>query len=220
MDHQPEEWNVFSGEFTIVEGVRGMNKRMDTRWRAPVSTVAAGVILLAGLLVVSCGGRVELDEDFQKILTYSFGDSREPLTVIEDRVRDSFGNGEQRLALERQFAEVLRREEATYDCRDFACRQLRIMGTEESVDALYDLLLVPETADMARYALQENMSEDAGKALRKALGKTDGAVLVGVVNSIGERGDEQAVDDLGKLASGTGDVAAAAREALAKIRGQ
>jgi len=189
------------------------------RMASAPAVLAAVALVVAGAL--SCGGRVELDQDMRNILSYTFGGSREPLSVIEDRVKESYGDAEVRLNLERQFAEVLRTETATYDCKDFVCRQLRVMGTKESVPALYTLLLDPETADMARYALQENTCEEAGEALRKALGKTGGTALVGIVNSLGERRDEKAAGPLEKLVQGSdAEVAAAARDALVKIRGR
>jgi HEAT repeat protein len=59
----------------------------------------------------------------------------------------------------------------------------------------------------------------AGEALRGALGKVKGRLLVGVINSLGQRRDAQSVEALGKLLDDPDrDVAEAASAALARIR--
>jgi len=172
------------------------------------------------LMLLSCARKVELDQDFRKILTYNFGDSREPLMVIQDRVRSSYGNPETRLDLELQLAELLKKEEATWACKDFACRQLRIVGTKESVPDLASLLTDEKLSDMARYALELNTDPAVDKALVKALKKVQGNQLVGIINTLGERKTKDAVDALRDLSTGqNADVAAAARDALTKIQG-
>lgn len=180
------------------------------------------VFLIIGLIIAvsmtACGTRrVELDQDFQKILTYKFGESREPLTVISDRVRDSYGNPKERLNLERQLAQLLR-SDSTLECKDFACRQLRIIGTKESIPVLAELLAGEKTSDMARYALEQNSHPGAGKALRKALKKAQGKALIGIINSLGERSDRRSVNALKILSSDTDvEVASAAAAALEKM---
>jgi hypothetical protein len=102
-------------------------------------------------------------------------------------VRASHGDAAARLAIERQLAELLKREEATRDCKDFACRQLRIVGTSESVPALAALLTDDSLSDMARYALQLNTDPSVDKALIAALKKAQGLPLIGIINTLGER---------------------------------
>jgi len=183
---------------------------------AAVTRVLLAILCTAG--VESCSRKVELDPEMQMIATYTFGESREPLTVIQDRVRESYGDPEARLNIERQFAEILKSETATPDCKDFVCRQLRLMGTKESVSELAELLTDETTADMARYALELNPDPGAGNALRNALGKSSGTVRVGIINSLGERRDEKSVKTLEELESSTdSEVASAASAALAKI---
>jgi len=172
------------------------------------------------MTITACGTKtVDLDADFQKILTYKFGDSREPLSVIQDRIRSSHGDQQERLNLERQLAQLLR-SESSHDCKDFAFRQLRVIGTNESVKELSKWLVDDKYSDLARYALELNTDLSACKAFRKALGKAQGKTLVGIINSIGERRDEDSVKALEKLATGDDkDVAAAAVDALRKIAG-
>jgi len=102
--------------------------------------------------------------------------------------------------------------------KDKACRELQVIGTPACVSALAALLTEDELSHMARYALEPMPYPQAGKALRDALGKTRGAVKVGVIGSLGFREDKQAIGDLIPL---LGDrdpaVAGAAAAALGRI---
>ncbi|MHC4665603.1 MAG: HEAT repeat domain-containing protein, partial [Planctomycetota bacterium] len=74
---------------------------------------------------------------------------------------------------------------------------------------------------MARYALERIPDPAADKALRGALGKTSGKVKVGIINSLGERGDRKAVKQLTRLLTDPDKEAAeAAFSALGKIGGK
>ena len=180
----------------------------------------AAAVILSLLTLASCARKVELDEDFQGIVTYSFGESREPLMVIQDRIRASHGNAEERLDLELQLAELLKREDTSFYCKDFACRQLRVIGTAESVPALAKLLTDEKLSDMARYALELNTDPKVDKELISALRKAQGNQLIGIINSLGERRAKEALEALEPMAaSQEADVAAAAKEALSKIQG-
>ena len=139
------------------------------------------------------------------------------MSAVEDIVRSSSGKPAERLSLEKQFASI-QISDVTFECRDFICRQLCVIGTKESVPALGKLLADEKTSDMARYALNSNPDPKAGKALRKALKKTQGTVLIGIINSLGERRDEKSEKALKKLVSASdNEVAAAALAALVKI---
>jgi HEAT repeat protein len=82
------------------------------------------------------------------------------------------------------------------------------------------MLTDAETSDMARYSLERVPSEHVEAALREALPTTQGRTRVGIINSLGNRGDSQAVAPLGKLlADSDEDVARAAAWALGRIGG-
>jgi len=175
------------------------------------------------VLIVSATGAitaesVTIDPSLKAITTYNFGDNRESLTVVADMVTASLSKPDELLKLEKQFALILISKDATYAGKDFICRQLYKIGTKESVPALSALLMDEKTSDIARYALQQYIAPEAGKALISAAGKLTGKSLVGVVNSIGERGDEKAIGVLGKVLSGKDEAGAvAAANALGKI---
>ena len=98
------------------------------------------------------------------------------------------------------------------------CKQLAIYGTADAVPALASLLENAELASWARIALEAIPDPSADAALRDALGKVDGRLLIGVMNSIGVRRDAAAVGGLAeKLKATDADVASAAAAALGYI---
>ncbi len=101
------------------------------------------------------------------------------------------------------------------------CKQLAICGTKAAVPALAKLLSSKELASWARIALEAIPDPAADEALRNAVPKLKGRLLVGVINSIGVRKDPKAVDILiSKLRDSDQEVAAAAAEALGRIGGE
>jgi len=111
--------------------------------------------------------------------------------------------------------------DAPTDQKAITCKHLAIYGTEQSVPALAPLLADKELASWARIALEAIPGPAADAALRDALGKLKGRLLVGAINSIGVRRDAQAVDALvQKLGDADADVASAAAVALGHIGGQ
>lgn len=99
-----------------------------------------------------------------------------------------------------------------------ACRRLAVIGTKASVPALAALLGEERLSHMARFALEPMPDPAAGEALRAALGKLKGRLLVGVINSLGARRDTRAVDALGELLTDSDvEVATAAAAALGRI---
>ena len=104
--------------------------------------------------------------------------------------------------------------------KDAACARLKRIGTHRSVPALAELLTDEQLSHSARYALESMPSSKAGKALTDALGKTSGLTKVGIINSLGFRGEKRAVPALAKLlADHDALVAAAAATALGQIGG-
>ena len=101
------------------------------------------------------------------------------------------------------------------------CRQLAICGTQAAVPALAALLSDKDLASWARIALEAIPDPAADAALREAMGKLQGKLLIGVINSIGVRRDPKAVEALAqKLKDADADVASAAAEALGRIGGE
>lgn len=98
------------------------------------------------------------------------------------------------------------------------CKKLAVYGSGEAVPALAKLLPDPELTSWARIALEAIPDPAADATLREALSQVEGRTLIGVINSIGFRGDEQAVEALAaRLDDADAEVASAAAVALGKI---
>src|ERR1043166_3680482 len=101
-----------------------------------------------------------------------------------------------------------------------ACKRLAIYGTKDAVPALAALLKDPSLASWARIGLEAIPDPAADDALRKAMGKLNGRLLVGTINSIGYRRDTKAVKGLEKkLEASDTEGASAAAGALGRIAG-
>ena len=109
---------------------------------------------------------------------------------------------------------------APADERAMTCKQLAIYGTKDAVPALAPLLSDPRLASWARIALEAIPGPEPEAALRSAMGKLQGKLLVGVINSIAVRRDPKAVSGLvKKLKDADTEVASAAAVALGRIGG-
>ncbi len=101
-----------------------------------------------------------------------------------------------------------------------ACRELAQAGTKQAVPVLAPLLADEQLSHMARFALEPIADPSVDVALRDALGKVKGRLLVGVISSLGVRKDTQAIEPLAKLLTETDPaVAQAAARALGSIGG-
>jgi len=100
-----------------------------------------------------------------------------------------------------------------------ACQQLAVVGDKSAVPALAALLADPQLSHYARFGLEPIPDSSVDEALRAALGKVKGKLLVGVINSIGHRRDAKALGALAKLLhDADSEVAKAADAALTRIR--
>ncbi len=123
------------------------------------------------------------------------------------------------VAKARQEIAVLKSHSPPAD-KALACKKLAIYGTPEAVPALAALLPDPELSSWARIALEAIPGKASDEALRGALKKTQGPLLVGVINSIGVRRDAKAVRPLSaQLNAADPKVVEAAAVALGRIGG-
>ncbi len=188
-------------------------------------------VVLRGILVVTLAFAMTgvkaladdsptLEEALKQIRTYEFGQSREMLSVVNDLCKSSYGSPQTRKVIEQSLLDVLG-SDATYDCKDFVCRELYIIGTDASVPTLSKMLTDEKYSDMARYALEGIEGDAADGALLKALGTTKDRIQIGIINSIGVRGQAGAVPDLAALLDNSdAEVAKAAANSLGKIGGK
>ncbi|UCG46245.1 MAG: HEAT repeat domain-containing protein [Phycisphaerales bacterium] len=161
----------------------------------------------------------EIDRILAPVADYKGGTGTEALAAVEKLIRESQGIAERRKHIELRLAGMLE-SDISLDAKLFICRQLWFIGTADSVPAVAKLLLDEQTADMACYAIGQNESEEAGEALREALGKVSPGVQVRIINLLGDRRDRQAVDAMAPLVFGADEqVSEAVVAALGKIGG-
>lgn len=102
-----------------------------------------------------------------------------------------------------------------------ACQRLRRVGTAACAPALGALLADARLGHAARYALEGLPFPEATVALREALERTSGLEKLGVIDSLGWRGDTESVSRLTPLlADADPAVASAAATALGRIGGE
>lgn len=101
-----------------------------------------------------------------------------------------------------------------------ACQRIGELAAKEAVPALSALLPDEHLSAYARYGLEPIADPSADDALRAALPKLRGNLLIGVINSIGKRRDAKASLALAGMIYGADDnVASAAAAALGSIGG-
>jgi len=162
--------------------------------------------------------RSTVSANYDAIAEYDFGKSRRALAAIEEEIRNLrpsvFPQVEERLL------KVLELPKTTFAGKQFICRMLRRVGSAQSVPALSKLLADEKLSHMARFALQHMSAPEAGAALCEALPKFEGSLKIGVIGSISQRGDRQAVPELARLVTaGDTKIARAAIGALGRIGG-
>jgi HEAT repeat protein len=119
----------------------------------------------------------------------------------------------------RQALAVLQSDAPPQD-KAMACKRIAIYGGPEAVPSLAPLLADEQLASWARIPLEVLPGPAPDDALREALGRLQGNLLVGVINSIGVRGDAKAVSGLiVRLQDPDAEVASAAAVALGRIGG-
>ena len=158
-----------------------------------------------------------VDKAIAALKTYDYGTDRDTLKPIDEAVIASYGNTSARKELEGKLVAVLG-ESVSRDAKDYCCRILRVVGSADCVPALVALLDNKELAHSARYALQSILDPAAGKALRDALPKSNGALKIGLIGSLGARRDVEAVAAMAECLTDTDEaIVKAAAHALGAI---
>lgn len=157
-----------------------------------------------------------LDAPFAALKAYDWGGDAGPFKTIDDAVVAAHGDGVLRADLEKRLAAILGAG-TSRAAKEYACRKLMMIGTAASVPALAALLGVADNSHMARFALERMPAPEAAEALRDALGKVQGSMRIGMIESLGSRGDAMSVPALAQLLASDPAVAAAAATALGHI---
>ena len=133
----------------------------------------------------------------KEIVTWEFDKDRQALWAIEEDIRTSAGG--RLLQIEAAMVKAMTDPSCTYAGRQWVCRMLRGMGTAQSVPALAAMLKDAKLSHMARFALQDMPAAEAGAALIAALDEVEGDLKIGVIGSLGLRGEESAAAKIAPL---------------------
>ena len=184
-----------------------------------------GIVALA--LAVAASGwageaaKPSLEALSQQLAKWDYGQSRQPKVDMAERIRNAHGNAEERAKLVAALVALLGPADATFACKQFCCEQLSIVADESVVPALVKLLPDAKLHHPARMGLERIPGDKASAALRDFLPKAKDKLLIGTVNSLGERRDAAAAPAIARLLSGKDpEVVKAAAIALGKIGGQ
>lgn len=158
-----------------------------------------------------------MNELMEPLLRYDWGGDRGSLLGIDSAIRDAQGDPAKLAPIEQDLLEVLQ-SDAKLPAKEYACRQLALIGSAQCVPALAAMLADPEQLDCALFALQAIPDGAAGAALREALASASGVTRIGIINALGERCDKAAVPALQALGKDPDPIlAAAVASAVRKI---
>ena len=140
--------------------------------------------------------------------------------AIAPMVDEKHGTAAQIMALPpARLVAILKDPNASVYAKAKACQRLAVVGDKTAVPALAALLADSQLSHYARFALEPIPDPTVDEALRAALGKTKGKLLVGIINSLANRKDSRAIGALAGLRHDSDpEVSRAAEAALARIR--
>jgi HEAT repeat protein len=209
--------------FTIVSRKSPVVKTGDDHWNMKSLCYAVATAVTIGFGVEPCmrAGEVAFAADLWDTVSaaaqYQSGQSLEPLRRIEEAVRQSAGKPSARRGVEVSLIGLLGTN-ATFEARKFACTQLGIIGSTAALPALEALLQEDETVGLACLALSTYPRGKADDLLRAAVKFSKGAKCVQILNTLGDRRDEQSVSVLiGRTGDADRAVAEAAIASLGKL---
>jgi len=157
-----------------------------------------------------------LEVPFAALKAYDWGGDAAAFKTIDDAVVAAHADAALRADLEKRLGAILG-PGTSRAAKEYACRKLMMIGTAASVPALAALLGDADNSHMARFALERIPGPEATQALRDALGNAQGTLRIGMIESLGSRGDAASVPALTPFLSGDPPVAAAAATALGHI---
>ncbi len=154
----------------------------------------------------------KIDQQLAELATYQFDRSGGALQAMERTIFQLPADSPLRSAIEQKLIQAL--DTANHVGRGVICQQLRVVGTDRCVPAVAAMLIDPVLSQRARYALQGIGSDAALKAMHEAVGKTSGALQIGLLNSLSDRSYGPMRSDCEQLL-GAEDAAVAAAAARA-----
>jgi len=142
-----------------------------------------------------------LDSLIGQVKQYDWDKNRTSLVQLHSLIQEQCKNKDTLKTVESKILSALE-SGATLAVVDFFCKELAVIGTEQSAPLLSKMLLNPDTSDQARYALERISGDAVDAALLSQLAETKNKTIqIGIITSLGVRRSETAVNrlvDLGK----------------------
>ncbi|RPJ56707.1 MAG: hypothetical protein EHM23_22775 [Acidobacteria bacterium] len=213
-----------------------MSSNRRLLWFSPIVT---GILSVCLLNVLASSRRIELpvseiDACFSALLQFDYGKESAPLYKLSAYVESLEAGSDGAKELEFRFIALLQ-SKASPAAKQFACRQLGLIGGDASLPALERLLGEDVARESALYALER--IPGSGSVLREALAKSKGTARTAVIGALGRRrypedvellktivrekdaaAGEAAIRALGSI--GTADAAEALRETRRSSSGE
>jgi len=200
-----------------------MLNRCRTKWtsRSGIVLLVLGAAALFWSFALAADAPLDQDQSLEAILEklaqYRHNQDHDTVLELQAYIRAHRQTPAGRAECERLLLALLQGE-ATADGKWEACRQLRSLGSDASVPVLAKMLMLENTSEMARYALEKIPGTAADRVFLDALRSSSGKIRLGLISSLGHRGSGQAVADLARIAGGPDQAAAkAAVAALGRI---
>jgi HEAT repeat protein len=179
--------------------------------------LAASFILLTPIL-----GAATMDEAIAKLQRFQNGQSQQVLEDVDQYVNAATaqtGPSGDRAELARRLGALLETD-ASFEAKQFVCRQLAKIGTPKEVPLLAKMLKDEKYSDMARYGLGPIAGPEVDAALKAALGQTQGKVRIGIVSTMAYRRNQESLSVLIPLTTDADkELARAALTAVGHIGG-
>ncbi|MCP4454759.1 MAG: hypothetical protein GY809_25140, partial [Planctomycetes bacterium] len=192
-------WIKAYGKGRVFYGSLGHNHPITWN-KAILVHYLAGIQFALGDLDVATTPLGNMDWDrvaavLEKVAEYDYAGSRDALSALEKIARKATEHPKDQRQLEEVLVPMLT-QDISMAAKDFVCRQLRLIGSDVSVPALLTLLPDPNTEYMARMVLESIPGEAVDQRLRGALPDLSPAVQVGIIATLGRRGDDRSVSPL------------------------
>ncbi len=188
--------------------------------QAGIPRIAQRLIAFVSMVVLaSSAARAEtnLTPQVKRLMTYRFGGDRTILDDVAHLVSTVRTDPMRRREAAQELAGVLK-SDASFDAKEFACRQLVFIADVEEVPALTSLLDDDRLAHYALMALAQIPGKAVDSALFRALPNSKGRTQLEIIDMLGNRKGLDAIPSITHfLESSEFDTASAAALALAKM---
>ena len=178
------------------------------------------VALIVGFLAISHHATWAQNDhaaDIEQLKAYRFGASDAALNVVAHWVSEVRPDEARRREAAKSLAGVLT-SDASFDAKQFVCRQLVLIGGDDEIPALIGLLKDESLAHYAALALARISGTAANENLRRELPQSTGKARLEIIGVLGERRDANAIDLLAAfLKSDDQSLMSASANALGKI---